>query len=66
MARAAGDQGRPALGQLEQAPACVNVLDVGDGWIVRAVNVDASDLAHRGMRMTTMEGDRERYRARRD
>ncbi|RDI73707.1 hypothetical protein Gocc_2620 [Gaiella occulta] len=42
------------------------MLDVGDGWIVRAVNVDASDLAHRGMRMTTMEGDRERYRARRD
>ena len=27
------------LGQFEQAPGCINVLDVGDGWIVRAVNV---------------------------
>ena len=27
---------RMFLGHFEQAPACVNVLDVGDGWIVRA------------------------------
>ena len=32
---------RMFLGHFEQAPACVNVLDLGDGgeWIVRAVNV---------------------------
>ena len=30
---------RMFLGQFEQAPGCVNILDVGDEWIVRAVNV---------------------------
>jgi len=55
------------LGQFEQAPGCVNVLDVRvlDGraeWIVRAVNVAAGDLAHTGTRMTTMEEYWERYR----
>ena len=28
---------RMFLGQFEQAPGCVNILDVGDEWIVRAV-----------------------------
>jgi len=55
---------RMFLGHFEQAPGCVNVLDVGeaDGWIVRAVNVDPSDLAHRTTRQTTMEGYWERFR----
>ena len=48
------------LGHFEQAPACVNVLDLGDGWpanaIVRAVNVAPLDLLHASTRMTTMEG----------
>jgi probable phosphoglycerate mutase len=47
--------GRTFLGNLEQSPACVNVLDVGDDWIVRAVNVTPYDLAHLGGRHTTME-----------
>ena len=47
--------GRTFLGNLEQAPACINVLDVGDDWIVRAVNVTPYDLAHRRSRSTTME-----------
>jgi probable phosphoglycerate mutase len=48
--------GRTFLGNLEQAPACINVLDVGDpGWIVRAVNVTPYDLAHQRGRSTTME-----------
>lgn len=47
--------GRTFLGNLEQAPACVNVLDVADDWIVRAVNVTPYDLAHLGGRTTTME-----------
>jgi len=47
--------GRTFLGNLEQSPACVNVLDVGDDWIVRAVNVTPYDLAHLAGRSTTME-----------
>jgi broad specificity phosphatase PhoE len=48
--------GRRALfGNLEQAPACINVLDVGDDWIVRAVNTTPADPAHRGRRLRTME-----------
>jgi broad specificity phosphatase PhoE len=47
--------GRTFLGNLEQSPACVNVLDVGDDWIVRAVNVTPYDLAHLEGRSTTME-----------
>ena len=54
---------RMFLGHFEQAAGCVNVLDVGDGWIVRAVNVSPPDLAHRATRMTTMEGYWQRYRA---
>ena len=47
---------RILLGGFEQAPGCVNVLDLGrDGWIVRAVNVAPSDPVHRAGRETTME-----------
>jgi probable phosphoglycerate mutase len=48
-------RGRTFLGNLEQSPACVNILDVGDEWIVRAVNVTPYDLAHLEGRSTTME-----------
>ena len=34
------------LGRFEQAPGCLNVLDVGEDWIVRAVNVAPVDLVH--------------------
>jgi broad specificity phosphatase PhoE len=58
---------RMFLGHFEQAPACVNVLDVGDEWptnaIVRAVNVAPLDLLHTSTRLTTMEGYWEEYRA---
>jgi probable phosphoglycerate mutase len=53
---------RMFLGHFEQAPGCVNVLDVGDEWIVRAVNVNPSDPAHRSTRQTTMEGYWERFK----
>ena len=48
---------RMFLGHFEQAPACVNVLDLGEGgeWIVRAVNVAPYDLLHLSHRSTTME-----------
>jgi broad specificity phosphatase PhoE len=52
---------RMFLGHFEQSPGCVNVLDVGDDWIVRSVNVSPPDLAHRSTRKTTMEGYWERF-----
>jgi broad specificity phosphatase PhoE len=48
-------RGRLYLGNFEQAPGCINVLDAGDDWVVRAVNVAPYDLAHRRGRTTTME-----------
>ena len=51
------------LGHFEQAPGCVNVLDVGDEWIVRAVNVAPRDLLHASTRLTTMEGYWEEFQA---
>ncbi len=53
------------LGPFEQAPACVNVLDLGDGgeWIVRAVNVAPYDLLHLSHRQTTMERYWDQYQA---
>ena len=49
---------RTYLGGFEQAPGCINVLDVGDDrrFIVRAVNHTPYDPAHvRAARETTME-----------
>ena len=49
---------RVFIGGFEQAPGCINVLDVGPGgeWIVRAVNHLAYDPAHvDAPRTTTME-----------
>jgi probable phosphoglycerate mutase len=48
--------GRTFLGNFEQAPACVNILDAGqDHWVVRAVGLTPYDLAHLSGRETTME-----------
>jgi probable phosphoglycerate mutase len=47
--------GRAFLGNFEQSPGCINVLDVGDDWVVRAVNVAPTDPAHRRGRLRTME-----------
>ncbi|MGH3132944.1 MAG: histidine phosphatase family protein [Gaiellaceae bacterium] len=58
---------RMFLGHFEQAPGCVNVLDVGDEWpadaITRAVNVAPRDLLHTATRLTTMEGYWEEFQA---
>lgn len=43
------------IGHLEQAPGCINVLDVGDDWVVRAANITPLDIAHEETRLTTME-----------
>ena len=55
---------RMFLGHFEQAPACVNVLDLDDEgvWVVRAVNVAAYDLLHLSHRSTTMERYWAQYR----
>jgi broad specificity phosphatase PhoE len=47
--------GRTFLGNVEQSPACINVLDVGHDWVVRAVNIAPTDPAHRRGRLRTME-----------
>ena len=46
---------RVLLGNLEQSPACVNVLDVGADWVVRAVNHTPYDPVHVSSRLRTME-----------
>jgi broad specificity phosphatase PhoE len=47
--------GRSYFGRFEQAPACLNVLDLGpDGWVVRTINYVAYDALHPS-RSTTME-----------
>ena len=50
---------RVFLGRFEQAPGCLNVLDVGrepaPEWIVRAVNIAPGDPAHTETRLTQME-----------
>ena len=48
--------GRTFLGRLEQAPACINVLDVGVGDIVvRGTNLAPTQWLHERERYTTME-----------
>jgi broad specificity phosphatase PhoE len=57
--------GRAFLGNFEQSPGCINVLDVGDDWVVRAVNVAPTDLTHRRGRLRTMEELWEEFSSRR-
>ena len=54
--------GRALLGNLEQSPACINILDVGDDWVVRAVNHTPYDPAHVRNRLRTMEELWEEFR----
>lgn len=49
---------RSFLGNLSQAPGCINALDVGDArndWVVRLANHAATDPLQPGERATTME-----------
>jgi broad specificity phosphatase PhoE len=54
--------GRTFLGNFEQSPGCINVLDVGDDWVVHAVGVAPTDLTHRRGRLRTMEELWEEFR----
>src|SRR5262249_16440447 len=47
--------GRALLGGFEQAPGCLNVVDLPHHSVGPAVNVTPADLLHRTTRMTTME-----------
>jgi len=48
--------GRAFLGNLEQAPGCINILDVSENdWVVRTVGFAPLDPAHLGGRLRTME-----------
>lgn len=47
--------GRAFLGAIEQAPACINVLDVGPPTVVRAINLAPTQWLHERERLTTME-----------
>ena len=48
--------GRAFLGRLEQSPACINVLDVGnDDIVVRGTNLAPTQWLHERERLTTME-----------
>jgi broad specificity phosphatase PhoE len=55
---------RQLLGGFEQAPACINVLDVDDAgaFVVRAVNATPWDPAYLAGRTTTMEELWSQYR----
>lgn len=54
------------FGHLEQSACCINILDEGPGWLVRAVNLAPYDLAHEAGRTTTMEETLAHYRAYRE
>jgi broad specificity phosphatase PhoE len=50
------------FGHLEQSSACINIIDGGPEFIVRAVNVTAYDPAQLGPRITTLEDMLAQYR----
>jgi probable phosphoglycerate mutase len=50
------------LGHLEQSPGCINIIDGGPEFVVRAVNVTPYDPVHLGPRITTLEDMLEQYR----
>lgn len=56
---------RSFFGHFEQAPACVNILDLNDSlegrWVVRATNLSFYDPAHLESRSTSMERMLRRY-----
>jgi probable phosphoglycerate mutase len=55
---------RPSfIGHIEQSPGCFNIIDVGPGWFIRAINVTPADPAHDGLRLTSVEELAAGYRA---
>jgi probable phosphoglycerate mutase len=58
------------LGNMMQAPGCINVIDVGNraghDWVVRGVNHAPTDMIHGETRLTTMEELLMQYRKSRE
>lgn len=54
---------RTYLGNFQQSAGCINVLDVGRDWVVRAVNIAPTDPAHTRTRATTMEEQYQQFLA---
>ncbi len=50
------------LGNLQQNPACLNIIDVGKQWMVWAINVTPGDLIHSGSKETSIENILRQYR----
>ena len=50
------------LGNLQQNPACLNIIDVGKQWVVWAINVTPSDLIHSDSKCTSIENILRKYR----
>lgn len=50
------------FGQLEQSPGCINILDAGADFVVRAVNLTPYEPVLEGPRTTTLERMLEQYR----
>ena len=50
------------FGHIEQAPACINIVDGGPEFIVRGVNITPYDPAHLGPRVSTLEEMLAQYR----
>jgi len=50
------------LGNLQQNPACLNIIDVGKQWAVWAINVTPGDLIHSGSKETSIENILRQYR----
>jgi hypothetical protein len=55
---------RTFLGHVEQAPGCINVLDVGEGWVVRTINLRLWDPLSLDGRAGVPSVDREARRMR--
>ena len=46
---------RMFLGNLQQSPACLNIIDAGEEWVVWAINVTPGDMIHSGSKTTSIE-----------
>jgi probable phosphoglycerate mutase len=55
---------RGFFGRLEQLPACINIIDVGDGddLVVRSINLAPTQWLHQNENETTMEKLLAQYR----
>ncbi len=53
---------RVFLGNIQQSPACLNIIDIGKHWLVWAINVTPWDPMHTGSMETSIEALLRQYR----